>query len=453
MWASLKVPSRACRGGRWCRRDALTRVAQVGPALMVFAFQPGHIDQQLRRGRLTPPEEKAPCLVLSIPRDLVLPTSPRATEVSGRASRHSANDYSARLSLAQIGGEPAWGSTADGKRPGTNSGGTRHAADHLHSGRRAGLGPRPIPLPRPPCPAEDGGPLAQEPRPSPPIPPRKSATSPPRTVALYGGRGGRLLQTDRLEPHPVQRRRRLRPIPAPAVRQAKHRRDRLGRHPPTPPHRSAGPARRPAQPRPATRGPPRSSTPLPRRPTSHVSGIASRSPSWIMARIRRIMTSPSKKKTPTIAGEGSVAHPDTRYPRGGPCSKHQEGAAYPSAPPIVREPLALGGLPIPSRFFLAPLAGYTSLAFRLAVRELRRPGPGDDRPGQRPLDPGEAAARLRAGRDVRRRPAARDPDLRPRRRPRCATRRGGSSITGRRPSTSTWAARSTRSSRPAAARP
>jgi nifR3 family TIM-barrel protein len=34
----------------------------------------------------------------------------------------------------------------------------------------------------------------------------------------------------------------------------------------------------------------------------------------------------------------------------------------------VREPLHLGTLPIPSRFFLAPLAGYTSLAFRLAVR-------------------------------------------------------------------------------------
>jgi nifR3 family TIM-barrel protein len=32
--------------------------------------------------------------------------------------------------------------------------------------------------------------------------------------------------------------------------------------------------------------------------------------------------------------------------------------------------LALGRVPIPSRFFLAPLAGYTSLAFRLAVREL-----------------------------------------------------------------------------------
>ncbi len=41
----------------------------------------------------------------------------------------------------------------------------------------------------------------------------------------------------------------------------------------------------------------------------------------------------------------------------------------PEPPPIVRRPLALGDVPIPSRFFLAPLAGYTSLAFRLAVRE------------------------------------------------------------------------------------
>lgn len=40
----------------------------------------------------------------------------------------------------------------------------------------------------------------------------------------------------------------------------------------------------------------------------------------------------------------------------------------PSPPAILREPLSLGQLPIPSRFFLAPLAGYTSLAFRLAVR-------------------------------------------------------------------------------------
>jgi tRNA-dihydrouridine synthase B len=44
--------------------------------------------------------------------------------------------------------------------------------------------------------------------------------------------------------------------------------------------------------------------------------------------------------------------------------------AMPSPPARVREPLRLGGLLVPSRFFLAPLAGYTSLAFRLAVREL-----------------------------------------------------------------------------------
>src|SRR3954454_20998508 len=41
---------------------------------------------------------------------------------------------------------------------------------------------------------------------------------------------------------------------------------------------------------------------------------------------------------------------------------------HPTPPSILREPLALGNLGIPSRFFLAPLAGYTSLAFRLAVR-------------------------------------------------------------------------------------
>jgi tRNA-dihydrouridine synthase B len=43
--------------------------------------------------------------------------------------------------------------------------------------------------------------------------------------------------------------------------------------------------------------------------------------------------------------------------------------SMPPVPPIVREPLLLGQVAIPSRFFLAPLAGYTSLAFRLAVRE------------------------------------------------------------------------------------
>ncbi len=43
--------------------------------------------------------------------------------------------------------------------------------------------------------------------------------------------------------------------------------------------------------------------------------------------------------------------------------------AIPPAPAFVREPLRIGGVTMPSRFFLAPLAGYTSWAFRLSVRE------------------------------------------------------------------------------------
>ncbi len=42
----------------------------------------------------------------------------------------------------------------------------------------------------------------------------------------------------------------------------------------------------------------------------------------------------------------------------------------PKPPPILREPLSIGPVPIPSRFFLAPLAGYTALGYRLTVREL-----------------------------------------------------------------------------------
>ncbi len=41
----------------------------------------------------------------------------------------------------------------------------------------------------------------------------------------------------------------------------------------------------------------------------------------------------------------------------------------PPPPPILREPLSLGPVQLPSRFFLAPLAGYTSLAMRLTIRE------------------------------------------------------------------------------------
>lgn len=38
-------------------------------------------------------------------------------------------------------------------------------------------------------------------------------------------------------------------------------------------------------------------------------------------------------------------------------------------PDVVKQPLSIGHVPIPSRFFLAPLAGYTSLAYRLTIRE------------------------------------------------------------------------------------
>lgn len=42
---------------------------------------------------------------------------------------------------------------------------------------------------------------------------------------------------------------------------------------------------------------------------------------------------------------------------------------HPAAPAIAAWPLAIGGVALPSRFFLAPMAGYTSLAYRLCVRE------------------------------------------------------------------------------------
>lgn len=42
----------------------------------------------------------------------------------------------------------------------------------------------------------------------------------------------------------------------------------------------------------------------------------------------------------------------------------------PAPPALARTPIAIGAATIPTRFFLAPLAGYTSLAYRLAVREL-----------------------------------------------------------------------------------
>ncbi len=42
----------------------------------------------------------------------------------------------------------------------------------------------------------------------------------------------------------------------------------------------------------------------------------------------------------------------------------------PPPPAWYREPVAVGGIPMASRFNLAPLAGYTNLPFRLSVREI-----------------------------------------------------------------------------------
>ena len=47
-----------------------------------------------------------------------------------------------------------------------------------------------------------------------------------------------------------------------------------------------------------------------------------------------------------------------------------DAPTLPVPPPWAGQPLEIGGVAIPSRFFLAPLAGYTALAYRLTVREL-----------------------------------------------------------------------------------
>src|SRR6478736_6788734 len=44
--------------------------------------------------------------------------------------------------------------------------------------------------------------------------------------------------------------------------------------------------------------------------------------------------------------------------------------AIPAPPSWYREPLAVGGVRLASRFNLAPLAGYTNLPFRLSIREV-----------------------------------------------------------------------------------
>src|SRR5437660_1905981 len=47
-----------------------------------------------------------------------------------------------------------------------------------------------------------------------------------------------------------------------------------------------------------------------------------------------------------------------------------KGGSLPVPRPALPSSVVVGSLTLPTRFFLAPLAGYTTLAFRLAVREL-----------------------------------------------------------------------------------
>ena len=53
-----------------------------------------------------------------------------------------------------------------------------------------------------------------------------------------------------------------------------------------------------------------------------------------------------------------------------PASPNAHDSPLPVPPEDVGQPIALGSVVVPSRFFLAPLAGYTSLAYRLVVRSL-----------------------------------------------------------------------------------
>ena len=85
------------------------------------------------------------------------------------------------------------------------------------------------------------------------------------------------------------------------------------------------------------------------------------------------------------------------------------------------QPLRFGPLTLPSRYLLAPLAGYTNLPFRLAVRELGGLGLATtDLVNARallPVQPQDDGADA----DLPRGPARRRADLRRRRRRRCAT--------------------------------
>ncbi|WP_315852098.1 tRNA dihydrouridine synthase DusB [Tautonia rosea] len=53
-----------------------------------------------------------------------------------------------------------------------------------------------------------------------------------------------------------------------------------------------------------------------------------------------------------------------------PSARPDQSRPLPAPPAWAKEPLTIGSVTVPTRFFLSPLAGYTALAYRLTVREL-----------------------------------------------------------------------------------
>ena len=122
--------------------------------------------------------------------------------------------------------------------------------------------------------------------------------------------------------------------------------------------------------------------------------------------------------------------------------------SLPAVPSIVRQPLSLGQVPIPSRFFPGAAGRIHEPGVPAGGPGMRRPRAGHHGPGQRPVVAREAPASVRAFRDLRKRPAAVDPALRAASFPRWSKPRAGWKRRERRLSTSTWVARCGKSSRP-----
>ena len=85
-------------------------------------------------------------------------------------------------------------------------------------------------------------------------------------------------------------------------------------------------------------------------------------------------------------------------------TEHRE-RPMPAVPPIVREPLRLGQVPIPLALLPGPAGRLHEPGVPAGRARLRRTRPGDDRPGQRPIADRGPAQGVRAGRDLRRKTA------------------------------------------------